>query len=276
MRRSLPPRVRGLRSALVLAIALLVCPAEGVSQSQPAAGQPPAASRGSLVGYVIDVVGRPMEQVDVYLAGTDRIERTNARGYFRFTDAPTGARVIVARQIGYMPTQREIEIGSAVNDTLALLLRRYPRTLSTVEVRAQTSRAEAEAQVTAERLTQLRVGSGRLYTRDQILQARPYSIAELVQGVPGVILERGRGESQGAVVARSTRSGVGALTVEGQACELQFFLNTTPIDNETVAQLNPLDFRSVEVYPQTVLLPGLPQRPGKCGAIVINMMRISR
>jgi hypothetical protein len=34
-----------------------------------------------------------------------------------------------------------------------------------------------------------------------------------------------------------------------------------------------MSFRSVEVYPNTVLLPGLPMRPDRCGAIIINTMR---
>jgi hypothetical protein len=122
----------------------------------------------------------------------------------------------------------------------------------------------------------MRSGTGRLYTRDQILEARPYSVAELIQGVPGIIIERGRGDTQGQIIARSTRSGVGIRNVSGQQCELQFYMNTTPISNEGVATLNPMDFRSVEVYPQTVLLPGLSQRPDKCGAIVINMLSVRR
>ena len=49
--------------------------------------------------------------------------------------------------------------------------------------------------------------------------------------------------------------------------------NVRPIENEGVAALDPLTFRSVEVYPQTVLLTGLPMRPDRCGAIVINSLR---
>ena len=55
--------------------------------------------------------------------------------------------------------------------------------------------------------------------------------------------------------------------------EYYFYLDNTPIDNESVAALDPMNFRSVEVYPQTVQLTGLQMRPDRCGAIVINSTR---
>jgi hypothetical protein len=63
------------------------------------------------------------------------------------------------------------------------------------------------------------------------------------------------------------------MNIEGQPCQIQFYLNTTPISNEGVSTLDPMTFRSVEVYPQTAQLTGLPTRPDRCGAIVINTMR---
>ena len=222
-----------------------------------------------LIGSVVDVVGRPMPRIEVYIAGTDRTTRTDARGIWRFPNPPVGPRVVVAREIGFVPYVREVMIGSSLNDTLPLLLRRFPRTLSLVEVRARTSTATADANIVAERLMQMRVGSGRLLTRDQILQMRPYSLAELLYGIPGMNVKA----TQGAIAVTSSRAGVGIMNVDGQQCQMQFYLDNTPIENEGVAALDPLTFRSVEVYPQTVLLTGLPMRPDRCGAIVINSLR---
>lgn len=235
-------------------------------------GATPDAARARtdvLVGTVVDVTGRPMDQIEVYIAGTDRTARTDARGVWRIVDPPVGPRVVVARQFGYVPYVREVQVGRSFTDTVSLILRRYPRTLSTVEVRARTELATSAANEISERLLQMQVGSGRLFTRDQILQMRPYTIAELVFGVPGIAIRRGQGE----IIATSTRAGVGIMNVDGQQCQIQFFLNTTPISNEGVATLDPMTFRSVEVYPQTVQLTGLPTRNDRCGAIVINTMR---
>ncbi len=229
-----------------------------------------ANSKGRvLTGTVVDVIGHPMQDSEVYIAGTDRSVRTDGRGRWQFDEPPIGPRVLVARQIGYVPYVRELEIGGKSNDTVSLLLRRYPRTLSAVQVTARANAAVSNAQITAERLIQLRVGAGRLFTRDDILEQQPYSVAELIAGVVGIAITRGQGE----IVVTSKRAGSGSVGVQGQQCQLQFFLDATPIDNESVATLNPRDFRSVEVYPQAVVLTGLAMRPDKCGAIVINSMR---
>lgn len=231
---------------------------------------------GLLVGTVVDAIGRPMADVDVYLARSGQRTRTDGRGVWRFTDPPAGPQVVVARSIGYVPFLREVMIGSASNDSIHLLLRRYPRTLSAVEITARSNAAAADAEVLAERMMQLKVGAGRLFTREQILETRPYSIAELVQGVPGILVRRGRSaEERGQVIATSLRAGTGIMNpnADGSGCPLQFYLDNTPIDNEGVGQLDPLSFRSVEVYPNTVLLPGLPMRPDRCGAIIINTLR---
>jgi hypothetical protein len=54
---------------------------------------------------------------------------------------------------------------------------------------------------------------------------------------------------------------------------VQFFLDTSPIEGDQVGRLDPAMFRSVEVYPMNVVIPGLPQRGDRCGAIVINSFR---
>ena len=246
-------------------IAACAMPLDANGQAASRSSQSPRADQ--LTGWVVDVVGKPMAGAEVYIAGTERSSvRTDERGQWRIADPPPGPRVVVARQIGYMPVMRELEIGNGLNDTLTLLLRRYPQKLSTVEVRARSAEAATYADIAAERLMQLRVGSGRLFTRDQILRTRPYSIAELITGVPGIVVTRGQSD----IVVTTSRAGVGVMNREGMKCQLQFYYNSTPIDNETVATLDPLSFRSVEVYPQALVLSGLPSRPDRCGAVVIN------
>ena len=280
-----PPRsARRGRLARTLLVVLALLPA-----ARPRAAQGRAGGRGdrariegardaartdTLLGTVVDAIGKPMAEVEVYLARTDRSVRTDARGVWRMADPPAGAQVVVARSIGYVPFVREVVVGSAANDSVHLLLRRYPRTLPAVEITARSNAAAANAEMIAERLMAMRAGAGRLYTRDQILEQRPYTVAELVQGVPGLLVRRGRSDDdRGAVIATTTRSGVGIMNVDGTPCQLQFYLDGTPIENDGVGQLDPMTFRSVEVYPNTVLLPGVPMRPDKCGAILINTLR---
>ena len=256
-------RLSGLLSACAIILG------SATADAQRGAAPDTARRTDVLIGTVVDVTGRPMDQIEVYIAGTERTARSDSRGVWRIPDPPIGPRVVVARQFGYIPYVREVQVGANTTDTVNLILRRFPSTLSTVEVRARTALATSAANEISERLLQMRVGTGRLFTRDQILQMRPASIAELIFGVPGIAVRNVPGE----IIVTSTRAGVGIMNVEGQQCQIQFFLNNTPISNEGVATLDPLTFRSVEVYPQTVQLTGLPTRSDRCGAIVINTMR---
>jgi hypothetical protein len=272
------------RLAPLLAGALLLVAAAPDLIAQPRTRGAPDSSRNrsdQLVGWVVDAAGQPMGDAEVVIAGTAYRARSDARGLWRIPDPPTGPHVVMARQVGYVPYTREIMVGRSTNDTLSLLLRRYPRTLSTVEVTAKSNAAAASAVAQGERLIQMRVGAGRLYTRDFILETRPYSIAELVQGVPGVSVQRLRGNgADGEIVATISRNRGGASGSQGvgndgfsNPCPMQFFLDTSPIEGDQVGRLDPSTFRSVEVYPMNVVIPGLPQRGDRCGAIVINTMR---
>jgi hypothetical protein len=275
--------VRRLGQWLVCGALLLAPVPEALSAQSSAASSGRSQQRGGpeLVGWVVDAAGKPMADAEVLLAGAKQTTRTDARGFWRFEDPPTGPNVVLARGIGYVPYSKELVIGRAQNDTITLLLRRFPRTLSAVEITARTNSATASAMVQAERMIQMRVGTGRLYTRDYILEMRPYSIAELIQGVPGMTVQRLREQgNEGTIVAFISRNRGGASAVQGERsdgsngqCPMQFFLDTTPIEGDQVGRLDPTTFRSVEVYPMNVLIPGLPQRGDRCGAIVINSLR---
>jgi len=254
--------------AVPLSLAALLSTGAGAQERGRAGADTVRRPPDELIGLVLDAAGQPMQQVEVYIAGTDRATRSDTRGHWRFLNPPAGPHVVVARRTGYVPYVREIVIGSQANDTLSLLLRRFPTALSTVQVNARSLSAQADAAMLAERLMQIRVGTGRLFTRDDILRMRPHSIAEMIFGVPGIAVTTGQTD----IVVTSTRAGVGIMNVDGQPCQLQFFLDNTPISNEGVRSLDPMTFRSVEVYPQAVLLTGLPVRHDKCGAIVINTL----
>lgn len=273
--RSTTSRVR--RAGAV--VALLVIPA--MLRAQAPAAAPREQAGDEIVGWVVDAAGKPMMDAEVLIAGTAYTTRSDVRGFWRITNPPTGPHVVLARQIGYVPYQREVIVGRTMRDTLSLLLRRYPRTLSTVEVTARENSATATAVAQGQRLIQMRVGAGRLYTREYILETRPYSVAELIQGVPGLTIQRLRGNgTDGEVVATISRNRGGASGTQGvgndgfsNPCPVQFFLDTSPIEGDQVGRLDPATFRSVEVYPMNVVIPGLPQRGDRCGAIVINSFR---
>jgi len=227
-----------------------------------------AGTSAPLLGDVVDALGRPMANVEVYLAGTDFKTRTDARGFWIFPDPPRGSRVLGVRALGYAPITRAINISSRRPDTIPLALRKLPNKLSTVKVQATFDGAKYDATAMAERIMQLRVSTGRLYTRDSILTRRPQSMIDLLMGIPGIIARR---ELQGFSVS-SSRSNTGTLAVAGTPCQMQFYVNRAPVDVEFVANMSPLQWQSVEVYPLTSIMSGLPAVAGTCGAVVITMM----
>ena len=224
--------------------------------------------KAPLMGDIVDAVGRPLADVEIYIAGTEFKTRTDARGFWIFPAPPLGLRVLGARRLGYAPVSKALNISANRPDTIPLAMMKLPRTLSAVKVQATFDGAPLEAAAMAERIMQLRVSTGKLYTRDSILARNPQSIVDLLMGIPGIIARR---EQQGLSVY-SSRSGTGALAVAGTPCPIQFFVNRAAVDVEFIASMSPMQWQSVEVHPITSMLAGLPVVSGTCGAIVITMM----
>lgn len=252
--------------AIALFFLVVARPAEAQGERSPVAdtgrrvGVP-------LVGDVIDVVGRPLADVEVALLGTSLRTRTDARGFWMFRDPPTGAYVLTARRLGYAPINQPVNLFAGVADTINLVTTRLNK-LTAVQIRATNDAAGRDAMAMAERLMQLRVSTGRLLTRDEILDRKPAGVVDLLQGVPGILAQR---TARGISVA-TTRSGVGGMQIQGQGCPVQFYLNRQPVDVEDIQSLSPLQFRSVEVYPNTSIMSGFPLMSNKCGAVIITMM----
>jgi Carboxypeptidase regulatory-like domain len=238
-----------------------------ITAGAPAA-QPAPVPTAALLGEVVDVFGQPLSDVEVFIAGTSLSTRTDARGFWIIPSPPRGMRVLGVRKLGYAPVVRAMDVSPMRPDTLPIALRRLPRTLSTVTVSATYRGAALDASAMAERLLQLRVSTGKLYTRDSILARNPQSIVDLLMGIPGIIATR---EQQGISVVAS-RAGTGALSVSGIPCPIQFFVNRQAVDIDYVATMSPMQWQSVEVHPITSLLSGLPAMSGTCGAVVITLM----
>lgn len=257
----------GLLRCIVISC-LLLGPIRAAAQSASARTSDTTRRAGvPLVGDVIDALGQPLADVEVTLVGTGLRARTDSRGFWLFRDPPTGAYVLTARRLGYAPINHPINVFAGVADTVNLITARLNK-LTPVQVQSTMDAAGRDATAMAERLLQIRVSTGRLLTRDDILARKPAGVVDLIQGVPGILAQR---TARGISVA-TTRAGTGAMQIEGQGCQVQFFLNRQPVDVEDVQALSPLQFRSVEVYPNTSIMTGLPLMSGKCGAVVITMM----
>ena len=83
---------------------------------------PLAAQTGVIRGVITDSAGRPISGVEVLALKTDRTVRTDARGRYTITRVPWGQTVIMARLLGYRPTEQTVTLGDTGEATLNLTL----------------------------------------------------------------------------------------------------------------------------------------------------------
>lgn len=128
--------------------AALVCAAAFPlnAQQRPVPPLPPAAGPGTVVGVVVDTMGRPVDSVLVYRNIPRRDARTALDGTFRLNGMGDGSVVIGFRKVGFMPRSMQVFVakgGASVRVEMIPVV----RTLS--EVRTEARRTGLSGQVVA-------------------------------------------------------------------------------------------------------------------------------
>jgi hypothetical protein len=93
---------------LVLSGALVPGAAPLGAQQRP---RQPAPGRGSLIGVVVDTLGRPLDSAQVFVAGHQRSVLTPRDGTFRFDSIGTDTLTVTARRPGYYPASKPVKLG---------------------------------------------------------------------------------------------------------------------------------------------------------------------
>lgn len=83
---------------------------------------PLGAQSGVVRGVITDSAGRPIRGVEVLALKTDRSARTDAQGRYTITRVPWGQTVIMARLLGYRPTEQAITVDDSGEARLDLRL----------------------------------------------------------------------------------------------------------------------------------------------------------
>ncbi|HEY2849911.1 MAG TPA: carboxypeptidase regulatory-like domain-containing protein [Gemmatimonadaceae bacterium] len=102
-----------------------------------AAGAQDATKTPNLTGTVQTEAGTPIEGVEVRVEGSSVTGRTDARGHFAITKAPTGPQLLMFRLVGYLPTTAETRVPTKDPETVTML--RLPQSLDTVKVVASVN-----------------------------------------------------------------------------------------------------------------------------------------
>lgn len=257
-----------------LAIALLVTPALSLAQGT-----------GTITGRVTDAAsGTPLAGVQVRVEGTTVGAQTRADGTYTISGAPTGARFLSVRRVGYTPDRAPVTVtaaGAAQNFTL----RAVATALNEVVVTALGESTQQRALGTAQQTVKgVEIAETQRENFVNALQGRVAGVEVVnTSGVPG---------ASSSITIR----GVSSISSSNQPL---FIIDGLPMDNKTLhtgvlassfggssysfenrgvdftnraADLNPEDIESLVVLkgPEAAVLYGI---DAANGAIVIKTKR---
>lgn len=199
-----PRVVRSRVPALALAtlatgVAVEVAPASALAQVTPPPGQAATQSTGTIQGTVTETGGRPVGNVQVFVAGTQLGAVTNAAGAFTIAAVPAGEQTVRTRRLGFSPATRAVTVVAGQAARLDVALTQAAAELDRVVV---TGTAGAVSQRTVgNAVTRVNVAEVTEKTSisnvTEVLQSRTPGVTVLPgSGVPGTAGEiRIRGAS---------------------------------------------------------------------------------
>jgi hypothetical protein len=121
----------------VEAAALVCVAAFALNAQQPAAGLPPKAGPGTIVGIVVDTTGRPVDSAYVYIQFPKREARTGRDGRFRFNDLPSTLDFdLGVRKVGFEP-QVLVSRLDKTGGSIRIAMKRLPNFLPPVVTEAR-------------------------------------------------------------------------------------------------------------------------------------------
>ena len=126
-----PPRF--LRLAALAALVGSTIPRQAAAQSGTA----------SVVGHVVDTLGAPIAGVRVSAVEAGRVQVTDARGAFRYTELPPGRQTLSFARLGFVPETRRVIVGDT---TVDIHLRMRPARVSLAAVQVTATLAATAAQ----------------------------------------------------------------------------------------------------------------------------------
>ena len=107
-----------------------------------------AQGSGTISGTVVDRDTRqPIQEAQVQIVGTQRGAMTNQQGRYSISGVPAGTYQIVARRIGYAPSQQPATLGAGATTTVDFALPTAATQLQEVVVNAVTGESERRVEV---------------------------------------------------------------------------------------------------------------------------------
>ena len=216
-------------------------------------------AQAGIRGAVVDSLGGAIPGAQIVVQGSNASAITDAAGVFRIQRIPAGTVVLNVRRLGYRPTVKTLQHAVAAESVIEIRLAAVPEVLPTVEVRRRAEASDARlAGYNARREKRV----GHFVTREQIERHDSPRFADVLRGVPGLVVRPLRGSGGGRTVS-----------IRGNCSPLVFFdgfpaasgaMDLDMIDLSTV--------EGIEVYSGLATVPAeflSVQGTERCGVIAI-------
>jgi hypothetical protein len=173
----------------------------------------------------------------VEILTTSIVTRTDSMGEFVLRDLPERLHIVRTRKVGYNPTFITISLSDSTSTRARIVMRQFAgQNLGLVVVRATRYPTRMRAFL---RRAERKSGWGTILTDAQITARHPQNASDLLNGIPGLTINRD-GRSSPTIMGRG-------------GCLMAVFINGFPAPQWGGAALDDmvssLDIAGVEVYP---------------------------
>jgi len=240
-----PLVIQGLRIGNAQTVAR-AAPDTAAKTTRDAAAEPrysaPNVQRGQavLTGRVVGASGQPMAGARVDVEGTNSHSLTRANGEFTLTELPSGTQTAVARQLGYAPVYKAVELSTRGPATVTITMSKPAQVLAPVVVKAQEEDGLNKLGFTQRK----RAGNGRFVTGEEVMRRAPNVLTDVFRTIPGLRVTPGGSYGNEYVVEDARSTGLGGCVkymVDGAPWEAIY-----PGDLDRL--IPPWEIGGIEVY----------------------------
>lgn len=223
------------------------------------AGAPVSRAQSVITGTVTDSAGLPVFGAEVSIRGGFSRAISDDRGTFRLSEVPSGAVMLQARRLGFVPVTLEMAASSEPRPPVHLVLPQLPTILSPVTV--ATTRVKYTGRLAGYYQRLERRSTGYFITRDQIDRESSRQLTQLLQGAPGVTASRARG-------------GISGVRLRGRNCWPLVWFDGVPMPAGEVDldSFSPHTLHGIELYSGSTTAPAkyiLNGTANSCGTILL-------
>ena len=144
------------------------------------------AQTATVTGRIIDESNLPLPGASVAVKGTSLSAPTDANGYFKLSNVPLGAQVLLVRFIGYIPLDQLITVKPGNDNVANLQLKPSSEQLSEVAVIGYGTVKKSDATGSVDVVTSKDFNQGAVNTiQDAISGKLPGVVITSISGAPG-------------------------------------------------------------------------------------------